>query len=278
MFVPIGFMSPQGGGGGGFDVTLGGTLSVSLHWDFTDSSTMTLSGTDLTDITDKVGSETLVLRPTQYNGTPAPATFASDKTIFTGTGIYYKADNWIPDSMKSDVDFSVVHFALNDFDALAASRIVGPWGLIGTRVDGKGHNNLRPTQFTPGYDPYSQPSCLTGTYYFSAQRFQSGWTGTKQRFVQAVAQADKNMCTYIYNVTGAPQNLSVTLNNNTLCTISDTISTSYQGAGAGFNIGGRDVDYNGNWYGYMYHTIVYPFVLSQTNIDDLYASWVAFNA
>ena len=276
MFTPIGFFAPQGGGS--FDITLGGTLTAALHWDFTDSSTMTLSGTDVDDITDKVGSETLVLRPTQFNGTPAPATFATDKTTFTGTGVYYKTDNWIPDSMKSDVDFTVVNFALNDFDALGASLIVAPWGMAGTRGDGKGHNSFRPTQFTPGYDPYSIPTCagFTGTYYFSIQRFQSGWTGKKQTFVQSVAQADKNMLTSIYDVTG--QEISTTLNNNTLCTVSDSISTSYQSSGGGFNIGGRDVDYNGNWHGQMYHTIVYTSVLSQTNINDLYASWVSFNA
>ena len=84
------------------------------------------------------------------------------------------------------------------------------------------------------------------------------------------------MLTSIYDVTG--QEISTTLNNNTLCTVSDSISTSYQSSGGGFNIGGRDVDYNGNWHGQMYHTIVYTSVLSQTNINDLYASWVSFNA
>ena len=276
MFVPIGFMSPQGGSGG-FDVTLGGTLSVSLHWDFTDSSTMTLSGTDLTNITDKVGSETLVLRPTQANGTPAPATFATDKTTFTGTGLYWKELNWIPDSMRGTQDFTVVQFLLNDFDALPASRIVAPWSIEGTRVDNEGQKPLRPTQFTPNYDPYSLPTCagFSGTYYFGIQRFDSGWTGIKQRFLQATAQADKNMLTVTYDKSNT--DIGTTLNNNTLCITNDSFIGAQQ-AGAGLVIGGRDSDYNGNWNGYMYHTIVYPFVFSQTNVNDLYASWVSFNA
>jgi hypothetical protein len=275
MFTPIGFFAPQAGGGDGFDVTLGGTLTVAYHWDFTDSSTMTLSGTDLDDITDKVGSITLQLLTPQTNITATKATFASGKTTFAGLSAYYNTANWVPDEMKNNGDWTVVQFSRNDFSALPLSRIIAPWGLAGTRGDSQGHNNVRQTQFSPSYDPYGMSTCLSGTYYFAAQRFDSGWTGTKQAFTGTPAQADKNMVTFVYDYTNT--DISVTVNDNTLCTANDSFGTPQYG-GNGFQIGGRDSDGNGNWHGDMYHTIVYPFAMSQTNVDDLYASWDAFNA
>ena len=272
MFTPIGFFAPSGGV---FDVTLGGTLTAAYHWDFTDSSTMSLTGNALDSITDKIGSTTLSFVSSQTNITPVKANFATDKTTFAGLSVYNNTSNWVPDEMKSDVDFTVVQFSQNDFSALGASHIIAPWGMIGTRGDGKGHNNLRQTQFSPSYDPYSMPTCLSGTYYFAAQRWDSGWTGTKQAFTSSPAQDDKNMVTLIYDYTNT--DLHVTLNDNTLCTVNESFS-SVQASGNGFQIGGRDTDGYGNWHGDMYHTIVYSQLLSQTNIDDLYASWVAFNA
>ena len=272
MFTPIGFFAPQGGGGG-FDVTLGGTLSVAYHWDFTDSSTMTLSGTDVTAITDKVGSITLL--PTAQSPT-TPAVFAGDRTLFAASALYRQSTiNLVPPGMERNDDFTVVYFAQNDFDALGANAIIAPWDLQGGTTVNQAQQ-IRPTQFVPNYDPYSMPSCGTGTYYFSIQRFQGGWTGIKQKHIQAVAQADKNMVTVTYDFTATQ--IGVTLNNNTLCKISDAFSNASQ-SGPGFIIGGRDgTGTSVRWYGDMYHTIVYSSVLTQPNIDDLYASWVAFNA
>tara|TARA_R110000803_G_scaffold185668_1_gene248032 strand:- start:1051 stop:1863 length:813 start_codon:yes stop_codon:yes gene_type:complete len=270
MFTPIGFFSPQGGS---FDPTLGGTLSVNYHWDFTDSSTMTLSGTDVTDITDKVGSITLL---PNSNAPTTPAVFATDRTLFNASAAYAQSTtNLVPPGMERNDDFTVVYFAQNDFDALGTNAIIAPWDLQGGTTVNQAQQ-IRPTQFYPGYDPYSMPSCGTGTYYFSIQRFDGGWTGKKQKHIQAVAQADKNMVTVTYNYTGTQ--LGITVNDNTLCTISDTFFNANQ-TGDGFIIGGRQGTGTGvRWYGEMYHTIVYPSVLSQTNINDLYASWVSFNA
>ena len=274
MFTPIGFFASQAGGE--FDPTLGGALTVAYHWDFTDSSTMTLTGTDLDTITDKVGSITMTALTSQANITNEPATFDGTKTIFNRLNAYNNTANWVPDDMAANTNWTVVQFATHDFDSLPSSTIIAPWGMAGTRGDGKGHNNVRPTQFTPSYDPYSMTSCLTGTYYFAAQRFDSGWTGTKQRFDSATAQAAKNMTTFLFDYTNT--DISITLNDNTLCTIGDAFSATNQGSGNGFQIGGRDTDGNGNWKGDMYHTVVYPTVLTQTNIDNLYDYWVTFNS
>ena len=54
MFTPIGFFAPQVTG---FDPTLGGTLTPAYWWDFTDSSTMTLTSTTVNTITDKIAIE-----------------------------------------------------------------------------------------------------------------------------------------------------------------------------------------------------------------------------
>jgi hypothetical protein len=236
---------------------------------------MTLSGTNVSDITDKVGSITLL--PTTQAPT-TPAVFAGNRTLFAASAIYRQsATNLIPAGMLRNDNFTVVYFGQNDFDALGANAIIAPWELAGGSTLNQSQQ-IRPTQFTPNYDPYFMTSCLTGTYFFSAQRFEQvgSWTGKKQIFDSITAQADKNMVTYTYNFSGAE--IGINVNDNILCTIGDSFTNQNQ-TGAGFIIGGRDGTGVGTrWYGQMYHVIVYPFVFSQTNINDLYASWVAFNA
>ena len=101
MFTPIGFYAAAAGG---FDPTLGGTLSVKYHWDFTDSSTMNLSGTDINSITDKVSSYTL----DTYNTSPPLlqsgfATFGSGRASKMRSGA-----NDLPTGMFSNNTFTII--------------------------------------------------------------------------------------------------------------------------------------------------------------------------
>ena len=270
MFTPIGFFKAPSATS--FDPTLGGTLSLAYHWDFTDSSTMTLSGTDVDTITDKVGSIELSV----YAG--SPATFNGTTTVFSGAGSYYKEDNWVPDEMTTISDFTVVQICTTDFNSFPASKIIAPWNLQGTRVDSWGQRNLRMTVFTPGYDPYSMPSCdptgESGTYYFAWQRFDGGWTGKKQRFLEDVAIEAGNMITMTHDYTNT--DLGITLNNYDLCIGNDIWTVPDQSSGKGFEIGTREGGADGRWYGDMYHTMVYPTILTQIEINDLYAAWFAY--
>ena len=89
MYQPFAYMAAAGGGGGGFDPTLGGAISPYFWYDFTDSSTMTLSGTDVTTIASK-GSNTGTLAPgttgTKYTSAYVAPTFNTTHTTFNGNG------------------------------------------------------------------------------------------------------------------------------------------------------------------------------------------------
>src|SRR5210317_2299006 len=119
MFTPTGFFAPEGGG---FDPTLNGTLSLAYHWDWTDSSTMTLTGTDVDDITDKVGSITLDSFSTVAGSGTSDATFSTDKTVFSGDSAYFNPNggvSWVPDEMMGDQDFTVVLLCTTDYSSFS---------------------------------------------------------------------------------------------------------------------------------------------------------------
>lgn len=271
MFTPIGFFKAPSATT--FDPSLGGTLDIAYHWDFTDSSTMGLSGTDVTTITDKLQSIQLSVL-----GANSPATFNGSATVFGGASSYYKEDNWVPDEMTTISDFTVVQICTTDFNSFPANKIITPWAMKGTRGDGWGHNNLRMVTFTPGYDPYFNPSCdpleSGGTYYFTWQRFDGGWTGKKQIFQEDIAIEAGNMITMIHDYTNT--DLAITLNNYELCLGNDFWSVPDQSSGKGFEIGSREGGLDGWWYGDMYHTMVYNGALLQEQVDALYAAWFSY--
>ena len=267
MFVPVGYFAPSAAG---FDPTLGGTLSVAYHWDFTDSSTMTLSGTDLDGITDKVGSITM----TPYTGT-TKATFDGTRCTFAGAGgssAYYNTTNWVPSVLYRGADFTIVQMMRNT--TWPATTFQNPWSLIGN-AGGNGHNNLRCT-VSYNYDPYSGTSCSHGgSYYHKIERWSSGWQRIRQDWDQTSAEQDKNMLTSVHSpsqING--HRYQIALNDSTYCSSSPSI-TIYEQAGGGFTIGGAVEGTNNarGWSGHMYHTIVYSQVLTQTNKDDLYTAW-----
>jgi len=282
MFTPTGFFKPAAVR---FDPTLDGTLSLAYHWDWTDSSTMTLDGTDVDDITDKVQSITLDSFSTVAGSGTSDATFSTDKTVFSGDSAYYNPNggvSWVPDELMGDQDFTVVLLCTTDFSSFPSNSIIAPWQISGKQSDDdNGHNNTRMTQFYPGYDPYSNPDCsTTGDYYYSIMRFDGGFTGQKQRYDQTTGEAERNMYTYINDYSNT--DIAVNLNNNTICSRSE-IFTFPEGATsrAGMVIGARSEgnvasggSIDGEWYGDMYHVLVYSSALSQTNINDLYTEWV----
>ena len=289
MFTPIGFFAAEGG----FDPTLGGTLSLAYHWDWTDSSTMTLTGTDVDDITDKVGSITLDSFSTVAGSGTSDATFSTDKTVFSGDSAYFNPNggvSWIPDEMMGDQDFTVVLLCTTDYSSFSPTDPTSIVGLVDIRGaqtgNSNGHNSLRITQFYPGYDPYSLSSCdPTGVgtdYDFAVQRFDGGWTGKKQIFNQTDAEAAGKMITMVYDYTNT--DISIGVNNYTLCTTNDIFSFPEGSTSkAGVVIGSR-ADENvsvgggidGQWHGDMYHTLVYSTALTQTEVNNLYNAWNGF--
>ena len=280
MFTPTGFFKPAAATS--FDPSLGGTLSVAYHWDWSDSSTMTLSGTDVDDITDKIAGETLTSFSTVAGSGTSDATFSTNKTVFAGNSAYYNTTDWIPDEIAGNQDYSVVLLCTTDYSSFPGSSIIAPWHIAGSRPDGYGYKNMRMTQFSVGYDPYSLSSCRSGTYYAAIMRFNSPWYGVKQMNVQSVAEGAGAMYTFLHDYTNT--DLSVTINDNTKCTTNSFFSFPAGTSGyAGMMVGARSEgtvatggSIDGEWYGDMYHTIIYPSVLSDANISDIYSAWYSF--
>lgn len=264
MFTPIGFFAPSAAG---FDPSLGGTLSVAYWWDFTDSSTMSLTGTDVDSITDKQGSITM----TPYTGT-TKATFDGTKTTFAGNATYYNTSNWVPSVMYRSADFTVVQLLTTT--SWPTTDFANPWSLIGN-ASGNGHNNFR-ISLSDGYDPYTGKECsYGGVYYHNLQRWSSGWQRVRQSWDSITAQQVGNMITSVHTPSDpSSEYYHVSLNNSTYCKYNMSLTT-FEQAGGGFTIGGA-VEGTGNvrrWTGDLYHTIVYSQALTQTNKDDLYTAW-----
>ena len=256
MFTPVGFYAAAGGG---FDPTLGGTLSVKYHWDFTDSSTMTLSGTDVTAITDKVNSYVL----NSY--------LASDPQLNTGyvrlassAGLRSGLNN-IPPGMFSNNTFTMTAFTKLTGGMPAGINLLSLQSnqTNGWRGDTRlGYRTSMPGTWTPELcDNFGSGTNIHIRWYGPTVKNDSKYSSltTTQALQQSVAG-------FGYNTTDAYL-LYDNGSEETYCNRSFEPSTD---TGNGFYISNGNpetLDY--------YHIVVHDELISSADMNALYDAWQA---
>ena len=252
----------------GFDPTLGGTLTVNHWWDFTDSSTMVLSGTNVTSISDKQGSYDVTTAwnsgpefvdaatGTTFNNSGLSSTTTPPSTLAAGNGNTPDL-TWVvifkPNSSATVLNRVVGintngSYGLNDYQPSAFHNSVNVWSPTQNTNNGGSGGAYFMTHDWDGADYASgyQGITLTNEHFWSTRTYWSGTTNTLD---------------VSYNGLG----------------YGGAKSDVYGNAGVRdeFVFGARDISggYQNPFYGDMKHVIVYNGKLTDANISDLYTAW-----
>jgi len=254
MFTPIGFFAPSAAG---FDPTLGGTLSVAYHWDFTDSSTMTLTGTDVTDITDKVSSYTL----TSY-GTNDPV--LGDGFVTFGNGLATSIRSGV-NSLPSGM-FSNNTFTITVYHHMTTGNTQGLFTLQSNETNGwRGPTYGGYRDSMPGtWDPQLCDNHGTGTNVM----FRYFGTSNKSKYssLTNVQAQTKGLMGFGYDTTDG----YLMYDNGTEETYCSRAFVNSTSTGDGFAV---SID-TANTVNY-YHIVVHDQLLNSTQMNDLYDAFIA---
>lgn len=292
---PFGFM----GMGSEFDPTLGGTISPYFWYDFTDSGTMTLSGTDVVDIASK-GSNTGTLAKgttatkyttnylapifngtyTQFRGIRAGGDRNSCLSRKYGTGTAATDGSFGADTNNTSFFFIKPTWNQSSYTWVAswkgASVTAGSqpeeWGMC-MLSDGSGY---------PGNSFYAANSYATNanftvfthalsntnnSVYFS---YDSSGKITGQTLDQYHCQVVRNTSTG-----GSYADQEVGRNTtDTYCCVNGPKNTGGSSTQEYFTMGGRarnDVKYGGNFE--VKHVVIFESSLSDTQVDNVIASY-----
>ena len=282
---PFAFM---GAGDGGWDPTVGGSLSVQHHWDFTDTDTMTfggtgVSGSEVATITDKVGSVTFQpvngpagnatkITTTGSFDTNYNATFLSGSPYQNYNGGTY---NWKPSGMGTDKDFTVVAIAKNQRWEEYGDN--WPRSLWYTRaLAANGYDNLN--VFMLFQQTWVTTLCSgSGNYRWGAGIYTGAWTAHRREYADPLEYSGSvDPSVYTLGFTQASDTYLIQRNDEVACTFSK--ASTLNASGEGLCIGGAPIGFNekNGFEGWMYHFVVYDQSLTTDQIDDVYNSWDSF--
>lgn len=283
--TPFAFMKA----GTSWDPTLGGTLSVQHHWDFTDTSTMTfggtgVSGSEVASITDKVGSiEFTPVNGPSGNATAISATGSYDttnnSTFLLNSPYQYKnggSYNWLPTNLKMNQDFTVVLIAGNDWSVYTSNTPRAMWYARAT--DTYGWDNLlcfmgNPTNWTPA------GNCSgSGDYQWGMGRYVGSWDGPEYRSYTSAPDTPATPSVYSTSHESGSAEFYFTRNNESPECHPGTNSGLFDSAGEGFTLGGAPIglNQNNNFQGNVYHLVVYSQDTTITEKQSIYNSWDTF--
>ena len=300
MYQPFAYMAAAGGGGGGFDPTLGGAISPYFWYDFTDSSTMTLSGTDVTTIASK-GSNTGTLAPgttgTKYTSAYVAPTFNTTHTTFNGNGTStnsvmarrYGSGTYNTDgNFGADTSNTTIWFGQPNWVSSSWTNWVVSW---------KGPTTAAGSQ----PEEWSPVMFFNGAYYPGTIYQATGGASSNNTTVSTVANNSGNKIgNWSYN--GASNITGTQLDNYHSQVVRNTsngggvgadeeagrsigeLTTTYQGPrdtlgnsqNEGLAIGGRarsDVSYGTNFN--IKHYVMYESALTDSEITDVISSYEA---
>ena len=259
--------NPPAAGPAGFDPTLGGTLTQLDHWyDFTDSATMTLTGTQVDAISSKGNAASFDI--SSRTGT---VTYNTTYTSFATLSYLYRTAT-LPTTIQNITgDQTVVTIASYDSTGVSAdSRTT--WGLLGyfndrnfgwftnndssgvrsqTTAAGTGAPTLGFYDWNGGnYGTVWKGVSHSTTYMFGLKSTWSGSTNTVISSLDGAAFA------------GSKSKAMINRNQTQRATI-----------GARGNIS-LSSNFSNNPM-QLYHILIYNEALSDANIADLYTNWIS---
>ncbi len=292
---PFGFM----GMGSEFDPTLGGTISPFFWYDFTDSDTMTLSGTDVVDIASK-GSNTGTLAKgtaaTKYTTSYIAPTYNGTYTQFNGDTTPSSKNSCLSRRYGSGTPSADGNFGANTNNT-SFFFIKPTWNQSSYTwvASWKGGN------VTAGSQPEEWGMCMLsdGTGYPGTQNFMANSYATNANlavFSHALSNTnnsgvfsydgaskvtgqtlDQYHCQVVKNTASGGTNADEIVGRNTTdvtSTFDGPKNTGGSTTNEYFTMGGRartDVLYGGNFE--VKHVVIYESSLSDTQIDNVIASY-----
>ncbi len=292
---PFGFF----GAGGDFDPTLGGTISPYFWYDFTDSDTMTLSGTDVVDIASK-GSNTGTLAKgtaaskyttayiaptyngtyTQFNGATAGGSRNSCLSRRYGTGTPSADGDFGQDTNNTSFFFIKPNWNQSSYTWVASWK--GGTVTAGSQPEEWGMCMLSDGTGYPGSSYYAANSYATNanftvfthalsgannSIYFS---YETSGLFSGQELTQYHCQVVRNTAT---GVSYANQEVGRNT-TDTYCCVDGPKLTGGSSTNENFTMGGRartDVTFGANFA--VTHVVIFESALTDTQVTDVIASY-----
>jgi len=264
MFTPIGYFAAAAPTA--FDPSLGGTLTVNHWWDFTDSSTMTLSGTNITSISDKQGSYNVT---TAWNSGP---TFVDEATgaRFDNAGL--SETSALPSTLAAGATAPDLTWVIISTPDVTGNLM----RLVGIRSTGTyGRDDFQPMT-TAGSKLWgaviNSNNGGSGAYYVVAHDWDGSDYASGYQGVTLGVEQVWSLRTYW---SGTTNTFDVSLDGRAYGGAkSDTNGNT--GPSDGLTFGARfHTAYQNPYYGYMKHVLVYNGQLSDANISDIYTAWTS---
>lgn len=282
-FIPFGYYKAPAAGGAAFDPTLGGTLTPYFWYDFSDSSTMTFSSANNIEAIVSKGSNTGEIRAFTNAAFTAPTHNGDSSRFFgnNGSGLTSKlARRYSTDGTDGGLDA----VWLSDFTIIQIVNMAsfGSSGL--TYLPGVSYKAYNLTNSPEEFNPL-----FTGTFSSSNQFVSTDTTSTYQNLTSHYLSTGGNRTTK-YSFDGATPTgwqswftkANLTTGGNEVgrdTSSTATNSTAFRLRTASnnenFAIGGRarnDVTYAPNTFD-IAQVVVYPSLLSNTNIDAVLANF-----
>ena len=290
---PFGFM----GMGSEFDPTLGGTISPFFWYDFTDSDTMTLSGTDVVDIASK-GSNTGTLAKgttaTKYTTSYIAPGYSGSFTKFNGTGanrnscLSRKYGTGTPSAdgnFGADTDNTSFFFIRPTWNQSSYTWVASWKGAsvtVGSQPEEWGMCMLSDGSAYPGTQNFMANSYATNS---NLAVFSHALSNTNNSGVFSYDGASKTTgqtldqyhCQVVRNTSTGGSYADETVGRNTT-DVTGTFNGPKNTGGSAtqeyFTMGGRsrnDVLPGGNFE--VTHVVIYESSLSDTQIDNVIASY-----
>jgi hypothetical protein len=282
MFTPITYFAPQGGGP--FDPRLGGTLTVNHWYNFTDPSTMTLSGNEITDIYDQ-GSATsydftlVTTNKPIYNSNGYAEFAAGDSSNPNALYSTATAPLTLGNSVGSSGTNEVTVIGIWNYQTTTAPDLQRVFAVGGAQYYSLDFQILGGGQETPIGDltiNYLNGTPEAGRVYGSLFRTKAGWNGQAFGGLAQYGQYHLSATTLSWN--GKYLTSSHSIDGSQFFSGLNNVDMGDKLSPYGAKIGAR-LDTNQNHFrGHLQHVIVYDGILTDANISDIYDSWFASDA
>jgi len=289
LLKPFGFAG-AGGVVEQWDATLDGALTIHYWWDFTSLDYVSVDGSN------QVTSVTPVQKPDADNGD------ASLRKLNSGQGpTFTNYPTWDPTLKAVNLENACMVSASDDinldWDMAGASQgddftmvtifSNDEWQTSRTNADGivvcsvrnQSFNNY--CTFVSDVGKGGSSNCSgSGPFYIGLGNYDGGWSDTRNQQMPQDPSGSAgflpNMVTSFWNGNNNGDNCKLTINDHEYCTFnlddsmeSNVVPGLVLGAAPGLN---STVSFSGSYF----HHIVYSGSLTQTETDDLYASWVSY--
>ena len=257
--------NPPAAGPAGFDPTLGGTLTQLDHWyDFTDSATMTLTGTQVDAISSKGNAASFDI--TSRTGT---VTYNTTYTSFA-TLSYLQRQTTLPATIQNTTGDQTVVTIASYADTGVSGDIRTTWGLNGY-FDDRNYGWMTNSDLSGVRSQVTAAGTgvpTLGFYDWNGGNYGTVWKGvshsTTYMFALKSTWPTSTSNTVISSLDGA-----AFAGSNTKTGMANRGKTPRATIGTRPNLAGNYGDLPME----LYHILIYNEALSDANIADLYTNW-----